>query len=322
MGRILRHDEQLRVQHFNGITVANGPGFHLINPFKQHSIVKAETLGPMDYVRVRNELDATERPARGPMVLFLGPYEKVHLRGQGISLTNTQYVLIQDKNTGERRVERGPMVWIPKPREEGHVHNAIKLSSNEYVAVQDGLTGKKRIDKGPTIWFPGPHEEYEKNFSIWLDSTEYVAAQDMMTGAMRIDKGPAAWFPGPYDTWEKGTSVRLTGTQYIIVFNKSTGALETVRGPLNWFPKPYESSSEVFEALVLLDDEFVKLKDTSDGTRWIQRGKALVFLEPTWEVEAFGVSGKAKVQKSAFLRMREYVRLQVAPHMRVTRKAD
>lgn len=316
--RILRHDQQLRVQHFSHISVTNGPGFQFVNPCKPHSIVQAETLGPMDYVRIRNELDASERAARGPMLLFLGPYERVHVRGQGISLTNTQYVIIQDKNTGERRVERGPMVWIPKPREEGYVHNAIKLSSNEYVTVQDGLTGVKRIDKGPTIWFPGAHEEYEKNFSIWLDSTEYIAAQDMMNGTMRIDKGPLSWFPGPYDTWEKGTSVRLTSTQYIIVFNKSTGTLRTVPGPNNWFPEPFESPSEVFEAVVLLDDEFVKLKDTSTGNRWIQRGKCLVFLEPTWEVE--GISSRnTGVQKSTILKLREYVRLQVAPHLKMTK---
>lgn len=318
--RVLKYDEQLRVQHFSYLSVANGPGLHFVNPFKQHSIVKAEKLGPMDYVRVRNELDATERAARGPLLLFLGPYERVHVRGQGISLTNTQYVIIQDKNTGERRVERGPMVWIPKPREEGYVHNAIKLSSSEYVVVQDGLTGIKRVDKGPCIWFPGPHEEYEKNFSIWLDSTEYVAAQDMLTGAMRIDKGPLSWFPGPYDTWEKGTSVRLTSTQYIIVINKSTGALRTVMGPDNWFPEPFESPSDVFEAIVLLDDEFVNLKDSSNGKRWIQRGKCLVFLEPTWEVEGMSSGGKAGVHKSTILKMREYVRLQVAPHLRVTKE--
>jgi len=38
----------------------------------------------------------------------------------------------------------------------------------------------------------------------------------------------------------------------------------------------------VREAIALQEDEYVRLKDTSSGQRWVQKGKALIFLEPTW----------------------------------------
>lgn len=402
--KVLKVDEQLRIQHLTHFTVKNGPGLHFMNPFnvKSSIVVKAEKLAAMDYVRIRNQLDGSERTVGGPTLLFLGAYEKVEVKGYGISITSTQYICVEDHHSCTRRIERGPLIWIPRPQEEGHVHNAIRLSSGEYLIVQDALTGKKRVDKGPCVWFPGPHEECEKHSavqltnhecvvvkdkltgnkrvetgpcmwfpgpyeewkkdsSIWLDSTEYVSVQDTLTGQIRIEKGPRAWFPGPYDTWQKGEGVSLgraqympvlnksTGetlvvkgpctwfprpyefpagevkeamslgpTQYIIVVNKSTGRQSVVKGPCNWFPTSDDRPSEVLEATVLQDDEYVKLKDTMTGKRWVHWGKCLLFLEPTWEIEDTSANSKG-IKKSLALRGREYVRLSVAPHLRVTK---
>lgn len=315
--RFLRMDEQLRVQHLTTITVVNGPGLVWINPFKSYHITKAVTLGVLDYVRVRDTMDGSERAVRGPRLFFLGPYEKLEGAGQGVSLTSMQYVLIQDKQTGERKVQRGPLIWIPGPREEGKVMNGVRLNSTEYVSVEDSLTGARRVEKGPCIWFPGPYEEWEQGSGVWLSSTEFVTVQDTLSGDKRVDKGPCVWFPGPYDQWTKGASASLTCTQYITVVNKLTGASSMVKGPCIWFPGPYDSASAVKEAIVLQDDEYVKLKDISTGTRWVHRGKGLLFLEPTWRIEnSMSSSG---VQKSWGLRGREFFRLQVAPHLRVTK---
>jgi hypothetical protein len=56
----------------------------------------------------------------------------------------------------------------------------------------------------------------------------------------------------------------------------------------------------------LQEDEYVMIKDLSTGNRWVQRGKALVFLEPTWAIEP---SGKSQVRKAWVLKKHEYVRL-------------
>lgn len=315
--RFLRMDEQLRVQHLTTVTVTNGPGLVWINHFKTYSIARAITLGVLDYVRVRDTMDGSERAVHGPRLFFLGPYEKLEGVGQGVSLTSMQYVLIEDKQTGERRVQRGPLVWIPGPREEGKVLAGVRLNSTEYVSVEDTLTGARRVEKGPCIWFPVPYEEWEQGSGVWLSSTEYVTVQNTFSGERRVDKGPCVWFPGPYDQWTKGTSTSLTCTQYITVVNKLTGKSDMVKGPCIWFPGPYDTVSPVKDAIVLQDDEYVKLKDISTGTRWVHRGRSLLFLEPTWRIES-SVSSSG-IQKSWALRGREFLRLQVAPHLRVTK---
>ena len=316
--RFLRMDEQLRVQHLTTVTVVNGPGLVCINPFKTCTIVKAVTLGPLDYVRVRDAMDGSERAVHGPRLFFLGPYEKMQASGQGVSVSNMQYVLIEDRQTGERKVQRGPLVWIPGPREEGRVFNAVRLSSTEYINVEDLLSGARRVEKGPCIWFPGPYEEWEQGDAVHLSGTEYVTVQNVLSGERRVDKGPCMWFPGPHDEWTKGASISLTCTQYLAVLNKLSGASTLVKGPCIWFPGPYDSASPVKEAIVLQDDEYVKLKDVSTGTRWVHRGKGLLFLEPTWRVESSNTRSSG-IQKSWALRGREFLRLQVAPHLRVTK---
>lgn len=181
----------------------------------------------------------------------------------------------------------------------------------------DKSTGVRKVDKGPCQWFPGPYEQWEVGTSIWLSSTEYVIVQDKLSGERRVDKGPNQWFPGPYDEWEVGTSISLLATEYIDVLDKLTGRSSMVKGPTIWFPGPYDSPGPVEKAIVLLDDEFVKLKDIATGKRWIQRGKALVFLYPTWRVEE---SSGHQISKSLGLRGREYVRLHIAPHLRITKE--
>jgi hypothetical protein len=55
----------------------------------------------------------------------------------------------------------------------------------------------------------------------------------------------------------------------------------------------------------LQEDEYIRLKDCSSGKRWIQKGKALVFPEPTWKVEGGGNG----VRKAWSLKAYEYIRL-------------
>lgn len=314
--RFLRRDEQLRVRHLVEVTVVNGPGLKLVNPFKACTIVQAETLGMLDYVKLRSTLDGSERVVGGPLLLFLGPYEQVQSRGQGVSLGGTQYVIIEDTQSGQRRVQRGPLMWTPGPREEGKVRNGVKLSSTEYVSVQDTVTGLCRIDKGPCVWFPGPYDEWKQGNSIWLNSTEYVIVQNKSTGEKRVDRGPCTWFPGPSDEWQQGASLSLSRTQYITVIDGLTGRSTLVKGPCIWFPGPYDTPSAVTDAIVLQEDEFVKLKDVATGTRWVQRGKTLLFLEPTWRIENTSTKTDG-IQKSWALKGREYLRLQIGPRMRV-----
>jgi hypothetical protein len=316
--RRLRFDEQLRVETLQGAYVVPGPGLVFINPFHTATVVKAESLSQTEYVRIKDITTGQERAVAGPRMLFLGPYERVVQKGQGIMVSSMQYVAVQDTHSGERKVLNGPMVWIPAAREEGTVHSCVKLSSTEYVIVQDHGTGEKRVDTGPRLWFPGPHDTWEKGESVWISASEYVCVQDKSSGRRRIDKGPRQWFPGPYDEWKVGVSITLGSTQYITVMNHDTGTAKLVKGPTIWWPGPYDTASDVAEAQVLHEDEFVKIKDMASGNRWIQKGKGLLYLEPTWKVEDYHTRSKG-VHKATMLKAREFMRLQVTPHFRITR---
>eukprot|EP00929_Paragymnodinium_shiwhaense_P059893 TRINITY_DN29963_c0_g1_i1.p1 TRINITY_DN29963_c0_g1~~TRINITY_DN29963_c0_g1_i1.p1 ORF type:complete len:486 (-),score=66.63 TRINITY_DN29963_c0_g1_i1:237-1694(-) len=309
--RLLSRDEQLRIQNITGVHTVNGPGLKFVGLLSSSTVVKAETLGLIDYIKVKNILDGSEKVERGPQLYFRGPYEEVAKRGQGLSLTSTQYVWIEDLHSGARRVQRGPCVWIPGPREEGEVREGVVLSGTEYVLVEDMVTGQKRVDTGPGVWFPGPTEQGRKGDGIKLSSTDCVNVLDRLTGVRRVDKGPCVWFPGPHDEWALGTSISLNCTEYISVLDKLSGQRFMVKGPCIWFPGPYDQYSAVAEAIALQDDEFVKVKDMATGRRWIERGQTLLHLEPTWQLEG-------KIQKAWMLKGRAWARLHVAPRLSIS----
>merc|ERR1719446_1590826 len=52
----------------------------------------------------------------------------------------------------------------------------------------------------------------------------------------------------------------------------------------------------------------MKLKDLATGQRWVQKGKALVFLEPSWKIETSSPKDTG-IRKAWVLKAYEYVRL-------------
>jgi len=361
--KFLGKDEQLRIQGMTDLVIQNGPGTKILIPFTYRSaeVIKAETLGTTDYVKVKDSIEGTERIERGPKLLFLGAYEKVETRAVGISLGQTDYVTIQDKSTGELSIKRGPGVWFPGPQDVGTKGFGISLSSTEYVLIEDKLSGQKRVEKGPSVWFPEPLEKGAKGSAFSLGSTEYVLITDKQTGQKRVEtgprvwfpgawesattgsgislgkteyvlvvdaltgkksivKGPSVWFPGPHESGTQGDAVSLSDRQYIHVEDQLTGVRRLVKGPVVWFPDPYDLPSTPMSACALQADEYIKLKEMTSGKRWVQKGKALVFLEPSWTIEAVGakgyefVSGSASkingaIRKAWVLKAYEYVRL-------------
>jgi len=322
--RYFGKDEQLRVQRYTELEVHNGPGKKVLLPmtFRSAEIVKAETLGNLAYVKVQDTVDGKERIERGPKLLFLGPYDSVVHRGSGITLSSTEYVVVEDSVTGKRSVTKGPCVWFPGPNESGTKGSALALGSTEYVLITDKQTGEKRVERGPLTWFPGPMESGSKGNGTSLSSTEYVLVENKKTGEKSVQRGPCMWFPGPLETGSKGSAVSLTATEYIIVEDRQSGNSRMIKGPCVWFPEPYESASDCRQALALEDAEYLRLKDMATGQRWVKRGKALVFLEPTWEIEMTGCSNKGReakgIRKAWVLKKYEFVRLQDTITGRVT----
>lgn len=191
------------------------------------------------------------------------------------------------------------------------VRKALTLSATEYAKITDIVDGSERIERGPQLLFLKAYDKVDSQSSAHsLSNTEYVLVQDELTGSRSIVKGPVMWFPGPHDAVQKGTATQLSKTDYIIVEDTSTAKKSVVKGPCVWFPGPQEKKVVEACAIALEENQYVRLKDTATGARWVQRGKALVFLEPTWTVEGQAPSKSKIAAKSAWsLKAYEYVRL-------------
>mmetsp|Transcript_124872 Transcript_124872/g.243066 ORF Transcript_124872/g.243066 Transcript_124872/m.243066 type:complete len:792 (-) Transcript_124872:425-2800(-) len=300
--RFLAKDEQLRVEGLTDVSVINGPGLKLISPFASSEKVKAETLGTLDFVRLRDSAEGTERIERGPKQLFLGPYEKVEHLDQGISLSSTDYVLVENKLTGENKVVIGPCVWFPETaEEEGRKGAGISMSNNQYVLVEDTLSGKTKVERGPGVWFPGPMEKGSKGTAMSLSSTEYVLITDKESGEKRVEKGPCVWFPGPFEEGEKGFGKSLGNTDYVIVENKVSGERRVEKGPCVWFPGPEEAGQQGC-ATSLSNREYIIVEDKLTGEQSMVKGPCVWFPKPYDEPSA--------VNRALALQDDEYIKLK------------
>lgn len=288
--------------------IERGPKLLFLSAYEQiETKGQGISLSSTEYVTIQDKSSGKLSIKRGPCVWFPEAQE-VGTKGAGISLSNTEYVLVEDNLSGERRVERGPKVWFPEPLEKGTKQSAISLSSTEYVLITNKETGEKNIAKGPQVWFPSAWETGDKDSGVSLSSTEYVRVEDKLTGEKSIAKGPSVWFPGPQEEGQKGSAISLTSTEYIFVEDKLTGIQKMVKGPVVWFPEPYDVTSAVKSAHALQDDEYMKLKDLSSGRRWVEKGKKLMFLEPSWKIETVGPKDSG-IRKAWVLKAYEYVRL-------------
>jgi len=240
----LEKNEQLRVQGFTEVTVTNGPGVTILNPFGYRSAEKrpAHALSATDYLKIVNTSDGAEKIVKGPQLLFLGAYEQLQYTGSCETLTQT-----------------------------------------DYLRVENQLSGEVSIVKGPAIWFPGAHDVHRKGKARTLTLTQYVLVRDKLSGERHIVKGPCVWYPGPHEEGRTGDAICLNSTEYITVEDKETGERRLVKGPCNWFPGVNDEPSAKQDAIALQKDQYIKLKDTAAGNQWIEHGAKLIFLEPTWE---------------------------------------
>lgn len=307
----LGQGQQLRVQHFTHTVVHNGPKVVFLAPLSYRSIEtrEAESLGPLMYAIVQNTETGNERAERGPKLLFLGEHDKLLSRGEATCLSDAEYVVVEDRMSGSREVLRGPRVWFPGPQEKGRTNTAISLSRTEYVVVEDKLTGEQKTVVGPRVWFPGAYEKTSaKVGAVCLGDTEYVTVSDQMTGSMEVVRGPQVWIPRPHDKWERGTAIGLSSREYLVVEDELSGKQNIVKGPCVWFPAAHEKGSAKQVAISLKDGEYVRLLDSSSGSRWVAQGKALIFLEPTWQIEG-ATAKESGIKKAWVLKANEYIRL-------------
>lgn len=204
----------------------------------------------------------------------------------------------------------GMQVLNPFSYRSAEVRKAVTLSATAYAKIVETVDGSERVEKGPQLFFLGPYEKVLQGAdAVSLSNTAYVLVTDKLTGERTIIKGPTLWFPSPHDSFTTGEAVVLSSTDSIFVEDLLTGDKRTVKGPQVWFPEPHERADGVKKAVALEENQYIRLKDTASGSRWIQRGKALIFFEPTWTVEGSSANNKTGVMKAWSLKAYEYVRL-------------
>jgi len=241
------------------------------------------------------------------LVFYFGK-RTVHCLGQDEQLLEEGFL--------KRSVHNGPGVVCLNPFGHRGVDNrkAVTLSASEFAKVRDTIDGAERIVTGPGLLFLAAYDELlNKGSASSLSNTEYVRVENKLSGQKMIVKGPCMWFPGPHDDAAKGEAISLSSVEYVIVTDKLTGERKTVCGPCVWFPEPFEIPSAKQTAMVLQEDEYLRLRDTSSGRRWVQRGKELVFLKPTWQVEG-GVQKAWSLKAYQYIRMVDSVTGQISVH--------
>ena len=150
--------------------------------FYDHDTVReAITLGPLEYMVVRNSLNNTLQVEQGPKLVFLDAYEEIEFnKRSALSLKATQFVRFIDKQTGKIRVEIGEQgCVIPTAYESlldaSGVRDAIALKCYEYVKIEDKKSGNIRVVKGEQLVFLNGFEEIVNKVSKAIEVDEEVS---------------------------------------------------------------------------------------------------------------------------------------------------
>ena len=177
----LKDDEYLLVESFTRRWTVQGPATFVSRPWYRVKRRKAITLGPTDYLHVRNTLTGELRAVRGPDLFFPAATEEVILQGAAIPLEYDEYVHILDTSTGTVRVERGEQIVYLSPTEQMQSQklNAINIDEDTAVLLRDTRTGQLSLDTEHQSFVPAPHQEIEQvRHRIKLEDHETIVVRD------------------------------------------------------------------------------------------------------------------------------------------------
>jgi hypothetical protein len=199
----LQQDQQLLVQGFTRRSVVNGSGVYLAKPFEHIQRRKGITLGPTDYLRVKDTITGEIHNEFGPKLYFLEANESIDERLEAIPLKQNQYIRLLDTRTGAIRVERGENSVYLAPTEQilQHVQDGVNIDQATAVVVRDIESGQLDLITEPQVFIPAANQEiahiYER---IRLEDHETVVIKDQ-TGKYIFRRGTdpeRSFFLEPY----------------------------------------------------------------------------------------------------------------------------
>jgi regulator of protease activity HflC (stomatin/prohibitin superfamily) len=199
----IKEDEQLLIENPTRRWTHNGPGSYTALPFERVSRRKGVTLGPTDYLHVRDKVTGEVHTEYGPKLFFPLASEELSVVMKAIPLKNNQYVRLLDKRTGVLRVERGEKSVYLSPTEDvlDDVKTGINIDEHTAVLARDTTSGQLTLITEPQVLIPAPNQEIvEARRRILLEDHEAVVIKDK-AGQYTVRRGTdaeRAFFLQPY----------------------------------------------------------------------------------------------------------------------------
>ena len=191
----LKEDEQLLITTFTRRYVINGPGTHFIPAYFRVKRRKAYTLGPAEYLRVRNTLTGELHNEIEPKLYFPLAEEEIIEELDAIALQRGEYTRLLDEATGEIRVERGENIVYLSPTEEviTEPQKGINVDDKTAVIVRDIPTGQQRLVIEKQVFIPESNEEV-------VTATKLIQLEDHETIVIKERDGSYTFRHGTDDT--------------------------------------------------------------------------------------------------------------------------
>ncbi len=177
----LKEDDQLLVESLTRRYTVEGPGTFLCPPLHSASMRKGITLGPTDYLRIKNILTGELRNELGPKLYFLQADEEILMRLVAIPLKHNQCMRIVDKKTGVIRVETGESLVYLEPTDEiiDRIQAGINIDEDTAVLLRDTKNGHLELITDHQVFFASPNQEIlDVRAKIRLEDHETVVIKD------------------------------------------------------------------------------------------------------------------------------------------------
>ncbi len=200
----LKEDEQLLIETFTRRWTVNGPGRVLTRPFWKVKKRPALTLGPVDYLIVRNTLTGEQRNVLGPQLFFLAADEMIVSTLKAIPLKHNEYIRLIDRKTGAIRVERGENTVYLHPDEEilENVKEGVNIDDETAVVLRDTRNGQLSLVTEQQVFIPTATQKIDRiEQRIRLEDKEAMVIKDI-SGRYVFRRGSDAersFFLQPYD---------------------------------------------------------------------------------------------------------------------------
>lgn len=157
----LKEDQQLLVQAFTRRFVINGPRRVIVPPLWRVQRRTAITLGPTEYLLIRNTLSGELRNEYGPLLFFCEAEDEILEKRQGVTLRQNEYVRLLDEKTGKERIVRGENRAYLEPTEKvtQEVQPGINIDEETAVLIRDISAGQLSLVTKKQVFIPEAHEE-------------------------------------------------------------------------------------------------------------------------------------------------------------------